>query len=70
MTTTNTIGPTIGITSGWTLFNAQGYIEKHGCEIEHYADGTTRVNATLHATDEFASITDKRVDFGSWYLER
>ena len=70
MMTTNTTGPAIRITSGWTLFNARGYIEKHGCEIEHYADGTTRGNATLHATDEFASITNKRVDFGSWYLER
>jgi len=63
-------GAAIGITSGWTLFNSQGYIEKNGCEVEHYIDGTTRVNGTLHATDDFLSITENRVDFGSWYLEK
>ena len=61
---------TFDTTTGWTLYDAQGYIQKNGCEVQHYEDGTTRINATLHRTCDFAEISDVRIDFGSWYLER
>lgn len=55
----------------WTLFDAQGYITNNGVEVEHYSDGTTRINATVHATDSL-TVTESRIEShnGGWYLER
>lgn len=55
----------------WTLFNADGYIDKNGVEVEHYPHGITRINATQHATDELI-ITENRIETtkAGWYLER
>lgn len=60
----------IGITNGWNLYDADGYVSKRGVEVEHYADGTTRINGTLHATDHFVKVSNTKIDSGSWYLER
>jgi hypothetical protein len=55
----------------WTLFDAQGYITKNGVEVQHYPDGTTRINASLHATDDLV-VSENRIESkkAGWYLER
>lgn len=55
----------------WTLFGDDGYITKNGVEVQHYDDGTTRLNSSVHITDELI-ITETRIESinGGWYLER
>lgn len=55
----------------WQLFDAQGYIVRNGVDVQHYEDGTTRINATLHRTDDLI-VTDNRIESrnAGWYLIR
>lgn len=55
----------------WTLFTADGYVDKHGVEVVHYEHGITRINASQHATDELI-ISDNRIETtkAGWYLAR
>jgi hypothetical protein len=55
----------------WTLFDAQGYIVRNGVEVQHYEDGTTRINATLHVTDDL-EISETQINSknGGWYLKQ
>lgn len=60
-----------GKVTTWTLFDADGYIQKNGVDVQHYEDGTTRINASLHATDEL-TISANRIEShnAGWYLTR
>ena len=61
----------MGKANVWTLFDAQGYITKNGVEVQQYDDGTTRINATLHATEDL-EIGENRISSkkAGWYLVR
>jgi len=55
----------------WTLCDAAGFIAQQDIDVETRDDGTTRIGATLHRTDDLV-ITDHRITSknAGWSLER